>query len=237
MKSHRALIFGLLWCLCGPARIVHAELSPGAYEQLLADAQEVYRLKITSVAEQPADSSGVQHFQCEAEILGVERSKAGRKPGDTIRFATYYVPPEVLRRGFAGPKNPPLVKAGWEGLVYLNPSAAGKGSVLQLAAYGRSFVSGAARAAGGRQAPPAETSGGLGIIVRPSLQGGLEVVSIRRDSLADDLGLRSGDRIMKVNGRPVAAPADVRAAIETDPSRVAVSLERKQKSIEISIVR
>jgi membrane-associated protease RseP (regulator of RpoE activity) len=211
-----------------------AELPPGAYEKLLGEAQEVYRLKITTLDEQPGDTSGVRHYKCDAEILSVERSKADRKPGEKIRFATYYVPPEVSRRGFAGPKSPPLLTVGWEGRVYLNPPR--QGDVLELAAYGRSFVPSANRTPAGAQAPR-DKAGGLGITIRGSSQGGLEILTVRRDSLADDLGLRPGDRLVKVNGQPVAAPADVRAAVDSDMSRLTVNLVRKQKSVEVAIER
>ena len=77
------------------ATAAYAELPPGAYEQLLKDAPEVYRLKVTKVDPQPADQSGVQHFICTAEILAIERTAPGPEVAKTIHFASYYVPAEV----------------------------------------------------------------------------------------------------------------------------------------------
>lgn len=209
-----------------------AELPPGAYEQLLKEAQEVYRVRIDNVAPTKNDADGVQHFVCDAQILAVERSKADRRPGDPIRFATYYVPPHVAQRGFAGPKSPPLVTAGWRGTVYLNRPQ--EGNVLQLAAYGRSFVPSGFMAS----APPRpDSSGALGIIVRPVPGGGMLVMSVRPDSLADDLGLRPGDRLTKVNDREVNTPPDVKAALEADTSRVTINVVRRQKSLTLSLAR
>ena len=167
--------------------VARAELPPGAYEQLLKDAQEVYRLRVDKVESTEGDPSGVEHFVCDADVLAVERSQTGRQPGDKIRFATYYVPPEVWRRGFAGPKSPPLLKAGWQGTVYLNPPR--EGSDLELAAYGRSFFPAGAGGGGGAPQRP-DDSATLGIMARPAAGGGMVVMSVRPDSLADDLGLR-----------------------------------------------
>ncbi|MES1213555.1 MAG: PDZ domain-containing protein [Singulisphaera sp.] len=215
------------------APVALAELPPGAYEQLLKEAQEVYKLRVDNVEQQPGETSTTIHYLCDAEILAVERSKAGRKPGDKIRFATYYVPPEVWRRGFAGPKSPPLLKAGWQGTVYLNPPE--EGDVLQIAAYGRSFIPAAVAGAALNPSPNAGPS--LGIMSRPSPEGGLVVLSVRLDSLADDLGLRPGDRVVKVNGQMVNNPDDVRAALGTTTDGVSVSVLRRQKSLELGLKR
>ena len=83
--------------------VARAELPPGLMEQLLK-TQRV-PLRIDKVTATESDASGVQHFVCDATILAVERSKAGRLPDQKIQFASYYVPPEVSKRGFVGPKS------------------------------------------------------------------------------------------------------------------------------------
>jgi hypothetical protein len=212
--------------------VVRAELPPGAYEQLLKDAQEVYRVRVDKVEPANNDASGVQHFVCDATILSVERSRAGQLPDQKIQFASYFVPLEVSRRGFVGPKSPPLLTVGWQGTVYLNPPEEGR--ILQLAAYGRSFVpSGSAASVPVK----ANDSAALGIIARPTAGGGMVVMSVRPGSLADDLGLRPGDRLTKVNDREVHTPPDVKAALESDPSRVAITLVRRQKTLSLSLAR
>jgi hypothetical protein len=219
--------FSLLSCA-----VARAELPPGAYEQLLKDAQEVYRVRVDKVEPTNRDASGVQHFACDATILSVERSRAGRLPDQKIQFASYYVPPEVSQRGFVGPKSPPLLTAGWQGTVYLDPPQ--EGNVLKLAAYGRSFVpSGLTMSAPVKPNNPAA----LGIMARPAAGGGMVVTSVRPDSLADDLGVRPGDRLTKVNDRDVNAPPDVKAALESDPSRVAINLVRRQKTLSLTLAR
>jgi len=207
-----------------------AELPPGAYEELLKDATEVYQLRIEKVDQQPDQKSGVQNFLCTAKIIAVDRSTVGRQAGDTIQFATYFVPPEVSRRGFVGPQSPPLLKAGWEGRVYLNSPT--EGTTLQLAAYGRSFVPGEKGASAGT----AQRGATLGITSRPAATG-LEVLSVRRDSLADDLGLRPGDCVLKINGRDISAPADVKEALAADAARVTINLLRRQRALELSLTR
>jgi serine protease Do len=57
-------------------------------------------------------------------------------------------------------------------------------------------------------------------------EGGLRVRSVRSGSLAEDLGLKEGDKITSVNGEPVRSPADVARALGKDSGRVEVKVDR-----------
>jgi hypothetical protein len=116
---------------------LRAELPPGTYEKLKKEAQEVLQLRITKVTQSEEGEPDIPRFICDAQILAVERSKAGHKKGDEIRFHSYHVTEKALRQGFAGPQSPPLLKAGWTGRVYLNAMEGEE--ELDLAAYGQSF--------------------------------------------------------------------------------------------------
>lgn len=230
-------LIAILALNCLSSSATGSELPPEAYGQLLNDAQEVYRLRVVKVEPASApERSGLLHAVCDAEILVVERSKAGRRAGDRVHFATYSFPPEVREAGITEPKVPPLISKGWQGIVYLNPPK--EGDVLQLAAYGRSFV-----AADGEAPMPPNTSnrtdnlGALGVTTRPITGGGLFIVSTRPGSLADDMGLRPGDKLLRVNARAVNIPSDVKAALVVDSRRMTVTITRGQKPLEISLVR
>lgn len=115
---------------------VHAELPPGAYKRLKAEAKEVLQLKVLKVEKVRQDES-VQYFVCDAQVVGVERSAAGHKVSDAIQFETYYV--YDRSGGYAGPQSPPRLQVDWRGRVYLNPPVDSDSKVLSLAAYGQSF--------------------------------------------------------------------------------------------------
>ena len=89
--------------------------------------------KVTKVKKTGATSSGRVDFEVTAEVTKVDRSKSGRKVGDTIKFESYHNLVPVI-----GPLSPPKLKAGWTGTVYL--SAAEGDSPYKLAVYGHSFV-------------------------------------------------------------------------------------------------
>jgi hypothetical protein len=114
----------------------HAALPPGSYEKLKAESQEKLKVKIVAV-EQKAQSDRRLDVLFTAEVLEVERSQTGLKPGDTIEIQSY----RWIKR-YAGPKNPPLLPVGWIGIAYLNKSdddAKDADTVYSLAAYGASF--------------------------------------------------------------------------------------------------
>lgn len=116
--------------------LARAELPPGAYKKLKAEAKEVLQLKVLKVEKVRQDES-VQYFICDAQVVGVERSAAGNKKGDAIQFETYYV--YDRSGGYAGPQSPPRLQVDWRGRVYLNPPVDDDSKVLTLAAYGQSF--------------------------------------------------------------------------------------------------
>ena len=113
-----------------------AELPPGSYEKLKADAQEKLKIKIVAV-EEKSQSDRRLDVQFTAEVLAVERSKSGLRPGDKIQIKSYH-----WTKGYVGPKNPSLLPVGWVGIAYLNKAdgnAKDAGKVYSIAAYGDSF--------------------------------------------------------------------------------------------------
>jgi serine protease Do len=77
--------------------------------------------------------------------------------------------------------------------------------------------------AGGRLFPDGKPR--LGVEAEPDGDG-LRVRSVRPGSLAEDLGLQAGDRIVSVNGEPVRSPQDVARALGKDGARAEVKVER-----------
>jgi serine protease Do len=65
----------------------------------------------------------------------------------------------------------------------------------------------------------------LGVDVEPGADG-LQVRSVRPGSLAEELGVRPGDRLQSVNGEAVKGAADVARALARDPGRVEVKVQR-----------
>jgi len=112
-----------------------AALPPGSYEKLKAEAQEKLKIKIVGVEQQGKGPKLEVIFT--AEVLAVERSASGLKPGDRITIQSYR-----WTKSYAGPTNPPVLPQGWVGVAYLNQAkgkAKGPGQNYTLAAYGESF--------------------------------------------------------------------------------------------------
>jgi len=221
------------------ASTARAELPPGAYESLLKEAQEVVDLKVTKVSPSSPADQNMQHFTVDATVTGVERSKAGIKPGDKIQFDSY-----LVLRPLAGPMPPPKLQDGWTGKVYLN--APREGNVYDLAAYGRSFVPAGAQGnlpqpgGGPNLGPggsPAPDGPRLGVVARSIPGGGLEILDVSRRALADKLGLRRGDRVLDLNATPVSEAADVPAALAKNSDRLDVKLTRDGETFELSLKR
>ena len=111
-------------------------LPPGSYEKLKAEAQEKLKIKIVAV-EKKAQGDRRLEVLFAAEVLEVERTQTGLKPGDTIEIQSYR-----WTKSYAGPKNPPLLPVGWVGIAYLNQvkgDATDAAKIYTLAAYGASF--------------------------------------------------------------------------------------------------
>lgn len=66
---------------------------------------------------------------------------------------------------------------------------------------------------------------------------GLRVEEVEPGSLAERLGIRAGDILLEVAGRPVGTPADVRAALEKKVDRVEVLVNRKGSEIRLEAER
>jgi hypothetical protein len=122
--------------LCAGLVTARGELPPGSYEKLKENASEVLTVKILK-AETPEGRKGHFVVLFTAQVLGVTRSKSGVVEGQTITIASYHVSKKALKEGFVGPRIPPLLKAGWEGKVYLNKKEDKK--AYDIAAYGESF--------------------------------------------------------------------------------------------------
>jgi membrane-associated protease RseP (regulator of RpoE activity) len=208
---------------------VHAELPPGAYEELLKNAEEVLELKITKVTQTDESSADTMRFVCDATVVGVDRSKSGIKRGDTIQFDSYYVTEAVRQRGWAGPRIPPRLSAGQTWKVSLNPGEAGK--PFELAAYGRSFQP------AGTQHAPDSSPDRLGVMAGPVAGGGLQITSVSRRSIADKLGLRPRDRVLEINGTPVNTVAEVSPAIAQNQEHVEIKFIRDGEAIELTLKR
>ena len=130
--------FVLIAMLIAPPVIpsLYAELPPGSYEKLKADAQEKLKIRITEVHQKEKGRRKLE-VTLKAEVLDVERSNSLLKPGDTIIIHSY----RWIGR-YAGPKNPPPLPVGWVGMAYLNKleySSKDADDHYTLAAYGESF--------------------------------------------------------------------------------------------------
>ncbi len=129
-KLSMPVLVTLLVAMVLPA-LVAAELPPGSYDKLKAEAQEKLKIKIVGMEQE--GTGGKLKVTFTAEVLQVERSASGLKAGDKITIHSYR-----WTKSYAGPKNPPLLPQGWVGVAYLN-QAQGAGKDYKLAAYGESF--------------------------------------------------------------------------------------------------
>lgn len=129
-KLSMLVLVSLLAAMVLPA-LVAAELPPGSYDKLKAEAQEKLKIKIVGVEQE--GTGGKLKVTFTAKVLQVERSASGLKAGDKITIHSYR-----WTKSYAGPKNPPLLPQGWVGVAYLN-QAQGAGKDYKLAAYGESF--------------------------------------------------------------------------------------------------
>lgn len=120
-------------CLVATVNSAVAELPKAAYDELKAKASDVVQLRISKVTSKET-RKGYLKLHCTAEVLGVTRSKSRMKKGDEIQFHSYRW---TLRRPPPGPSNPPMMRKGWKGLVYLKKTEDKKD--FDIAAYGQSF--------------------------------------------------------------------------------------------------
>jgi len=215
--------------LAAPAR---AELPPGAYEELKRNAQELLQIRIDAVKEKEPISAAMRNFECTATVVKVDRSKSKLTRGAKIKFDSYYVSPEAFQSGFVGPKSPPLLAAGWTGKIYLNREE-GK-TDYSLAAYGRSYEPIGKQPTVSPQAPPPQSER-LGITGYPAVTGGLDVRTVDRNTLADDMGLRAGDRLITINGHKVNSATDVGPALKDAKERLQIQLDRDGRFLDLTL--
>lgn len=133
MRCYRLLpIFVACTVLSFAMNSASGALPPGAIAEMKKDATDLLEIEVGKVEKRDVEDARML-VKCTAKVTKVDRSKSGRKPGDTIHI-TYY---RTLKQ-IPGPKNPPLVTPGWKGKVYLNAGkAAGN---YELAVFGHSFV-------------------------------------------------------------------------------------------------
>ena len=115
---------------------VRAELPPGSYEKLRAEAQEAITGKVLSVETKELEP-GRTEVVAEIKVTGVERSKVGLKKGDVVTVKYVHIDPAKLP-GFAGPRPIPILKNGKIYPAFLN-KVEGEAS-YEPAAYGASFT-------------------------------------------------------------------------------------------------
>ena len=115
-----------------------AALSPAKIKEMKAQATDVLEVTVTAVEVKKTELKvGYVRREIEyrAKVNRVARSKSEAKPGDEITFSAYrlqgLLPP--------GPKNPPQLKAGWKGTVFLSKSPGEK--QFEIAVFGHSFES------------------------------------------------------------------------------------------------
>ena len=106
------------------ATFAQAELPPGSYNKLRADAEEALTIQVTDIARNSDNQVYVS-----AKVLGVERSKSGLKKGDSIRLKYSPAKPKV------GPAPPPIPEKDGVYPAFLNK----KGDDFEPAAHGSSF--------------------------------------------------------------------------------------------------
>jgi hypothetical protein len=116
---------------------LHAELSPDHYRRLQDEASEALVINADQVdVKVTLGKDGRQiDVLVTASIRSVARSKAGHKPGETIKIAYRVMD---LAVPLPGPGQAKILQKGGTVRAYLQPTADPK--TLGLAAYGQSFV-------------------------------------------------------------------------------------------------
>ncbi|QEL16683.1 hypothetical protein [Limnoglobus roseus] len=95
------------------APAAHAEQGPGEDDRCRTEAEKAVTIQVTVM--KTIDGEKAKEVTVEAKVLGVERSKAKLKKGDTVTIA--YSLPTVRR---AGPTRPPVLEAGEVYPAFLN---------------------------------------------------------------------------------------------------------------------
>jgi hypothetical protein len=129
----RTLLASLLLLGCVGLR---AELTTDHYRRLQDEAAEALVIKADQVeVKTTLGKDGRQiDVRVTARVQSVLRSKAGHKPGDTVKIA-YTVIQTIIP--MPGPSQPKVLEKGETVRAYLNPAS--EPQTLGLAAYGQSF--------------------------------------------------------------------------------------------------
>ena len=113
-----------------------AALSPGTVKKMKDKATDVVSVTISKATVTKTTihlGYGRKEITYEAVVDGVTRSKSGTKRNDRITIQSYRMtglrPP--------GPANPPELKKGWKGTIYLNKIEGEK--QFRIGVYGHSF--------------------------------------------------------------------------------------------------
>ena len=113
-----------------------AELPPGSYDKLRAEAQEALTVEVLSVETKELEV-GKTEVVAEMKVTAVKRSKAELKRGDTLTVKYVHIDPTKLQ-GFAGPRPVPILKKGKTYPAFLNKNE--DEATYEPAAYGESFT-------------------------------------------------------------------------------------------------
>lgn len=114
---------------------VRAELPPGSYEKLRAEAQEAITGKVLSVETKELEA-GRTEVVAVLLVTAVERSKSGLKNGDEVTVKYVHIDTAKLP-GFAGPRPVPILEKGKTYPAFLNKLK--EEEIYEPAAYGESF--------------------------------------------------------------------------------------------------
>lgn len=119
------------------ATLVHqaarAELPPGSYDKLRAEAPEALVIEVSSVEKQEIEPGKIA-VTVEASVLAVERSKDGVKKGDKITIKYTHIDTTVIKN-WAGPRPIPILAKGGVYPAFLKKD----GKVFTPVAHGESF--------------------------------------------------------------------------------------------------
>ena len=119
--------------------IASAELAPGAYDELKSQASEYVKVEILNVDTQDSETVCKIEVTYSVRVIEIIRSKSDLQVDDEIIIHSYRREETTsCTDGWAGPRVPDLLNAGWEGNAYLNPSDMANGE-FDIAAYGQSF--------------------------------------------------------------------------------------------------
>lgn len=128
---------------------VLGEISPGNVAKMRKAASHVLEVEVVDV--QLLDAVAVRETKHKvivtAKVTGVERSDGAPKVAEKIEIESYRLAEAgtadelALLEELIGPSQPPEIKAGWKGKIYLKKAdATGEINRYKIAVFGHSFV-------------------------------------------------------------------------------------------------